>query len=507
MMQASQDYNRMNLGVEKGAGAQRSSPAVAAARLSVSVAKPVRLSRKSARAFAGDFGRRWTALCDAYAPRRDADDFWRFSAAEPLAVGQGWKIHLSATLLSAMQMFERCAPTLVRSGCHFKVAGSMAAIQKLNGGMAGRSQVGKIMTVYCPDPAKARALALELQDLTDGLPGPVVPSDQRLHPGSNVFYRYGAYDRLEIEIAGRKVPAYRDPTGNPVHDKRTKATAVPSWADDPFPADMSRDGATPRRREGVRYAAFKTLSWRARGGVFLARRIGDVAGPHYVMKEGLRHGEVGIDGRSGVDRIRNELRLLKSLSPALAVPAPVDFFHQDGNAYLVTEFVQGKNLDQVLSEGPLPMDERIAIARQMVEIVAALHAAGWCWRDCKTKNFVYADGRVWAIDFEFASRIRGRPALFAGTSGYVLEHQDVVSGRAAERQDLYALGTALHRVFAGLSDEEALTMASLPPLPPEVPAHISQLVASLRHEIPRRRLSAAFARGVFDQLATAGAKC
>jgi hypothetical protein len=61
-------------------------------------------------------------------------------------------------------------------------------------------------------------------------------------------------------------------------------------------------------------------------------------------------------------------------------------------------------------------------------------------------------------------------------------------------------------VFAGLSDEEAMTMASLPPLPPEVPAHISRLVASLRHEIPRRRLSAAFARTVFDQLATAGAK-
>jgi len=157
-MQASQAYNRMNLGVEKTAVAQRSSPAVAAVRLSVSLLKPVRLSRKSARAFAGEFGRRWTSLCDAYAPRRDADGFWRFSAAEPLAVGQGWKIHLSATLLSAIQMFERCAPTLVRSGCHFKVAGSMAAIEKLNSGMAGRSQIGKIVTVYCPDPARLARL-------------------------------------------------------------------------------------------------------------------------------------------------------------------------------------------------------------------------------------------------------------------------------------------------------------------------------------------------------------
>jgi hypothetical protein len=59
--------------------------------------------------------------------------------------------------------------------------------------------------------------------------------------------------------------------------------------------------------------------------------------------------------------------------------------------------------------------------------VTALHAAGWCGRNCKTKNFVYADGRVWAIDFAFANRIRGHPAP---------------SGRAAERQDLYALGIA-----------------------------------------------------------------
>ena len=154
---------------------------------------PARISLKSARAFADALSGRWTALCDTYAPHRDPDDFWRFPKPERLDEQQGWKIHLSATLLSAVNLFESCAETLVRSECQFKVAASMGAILRLNSGwMAGKSQTGKIITVYCPDPERARALAEELHILTRGLPGPVVPSDRRFRPGSNVYYRYGS---------------------------------------------------------------------------------------------------------------------------------------------------------------------------------------------------------------------------------------------------------------------------------------------------------------------------
>ena len=132
---------------------------------------PARISLKSARAFADALSGRWTALCDTYAPHRDPDDFWRFPKLERLVQQQGWKIHLSATLLSAVDLFESCTETLVRSGCQFKVAASMGVILRLNYGMAGKSQTGKIVTVYCPDPERARALAEELHLLTRGLPG------------------------------------------------------------------------------------------------------------------------------------------------------------------------------------------------------------------------------------------------------------------------------------------------------------------------------------------------
>jgi hypothetical protein len=461
---------------------------------------PARISRKSARAFADALSGRWTALCDTYAPHRDPDDFWRFPKLERLVQQQGWKIHLSATLLSAVDLFESCAETLVRSECQFKVAASMGVILRLNYGMAGKSQTGKIITVYCPDPERARALAEELHLLTRGLPGPMVPSDRRFRPGSNVYYRYGAYDNFEIEIDGRKVRAYRDPSGTPVPDKRTMATAVPSWVDDPFSDGSATESAPKRQSANARYVAFKSLGWRGRGGVYLVRRTGEKTPRQYVMKEGLLHGEVGVDARGGNHRVKNEFRTLRYLKSIVRTPAPVDFFYQDGNAYLVTEFVEGKNVDEVLKDGELPIEKSILIARQMVEIVASLHAAGWCWRDCKTRNFLYSDGKVWAIDFEFAGRIRGRPSTFVGTNGYFLEHKEVMSGRSGELQDLYALGTTLHRVFARLSDEKAMGLKVLPTLPGSVPSAIRDLIAALRNKVPHQRPSASSAKSVFDRL-------
>ena len=226
-----------------------------------------------------------------------------------------------------------------------------------------------------------------------------------------------AYDNFEIEIDGRKVDAYRDPSGKPVPDKRTMATAVPSWVGDPFSDDSPTESAPQRQSESVQYAAFKSLGWRGRGGVYFARRMGDETSRQYVMKEGLLHGDVGIDGRDGVHRVRNEFRALKSLKSIVPAPAPLDFFYQDENAYLVIEFVDGKNVNEVLKDGELPLEKSILMARQMVEIVASLHAAGWCWRDCKTRNFLYSDEKVCAIDFEFAARIRGRPSTFARHEG------------------------------------------------------------------------------------------
>src|SRR5262249_43643824 len=103
---------------------------------------------------------------------------------------------------------------------------------------------------------------------------------------------------------------------------------------------------------------------------------------------------VGMDGRCGVDHVCNEFRNLKSLNSIVPTPTPVDFFYQDENAYLVTEYLDAKNINELLQDGELALEISIPIARQMVEILVSLHSAGWFWRDCKLRNFLYSDGTV-----------------------------------------------------------------------------------------------------------------
>jgi hypothetical protein len=67
-------------------------------------------------------------------------------------------------------------------------------------------------------------------------------------------------------------------------------------------------------------------------------------------------------------------------------------------------------------------------------------------------------------------------------------------------QDLYALGTTLHRIFTGLSDERAMALDVLPAIPESVPIAIRDLIALLRNKDSHQRPSAAYATKVFDEL-------
>src|ERR1700731_949488 len=95
-----------------------------------SLLSPARHSLKSARAFVEAFAKRWASLCDTYAPHAGEESLWRHHSVERLVQEQGWKLHLSATLLSAVDLFERCAEALGRSGGQFKVAASFEASVK-----------------------------------------------------------------------------------------------------------------------------------------------------------------------------------------------------------------------------------------------------------------------------------------------------------------------------------------------------------------------------------------
>ncbi len=155
---------------------------------------------------------------------------WRYArrirSSDP---AQGWKIHISATPLSAGAVFSRVHPLLARRGLLFKVPASLDLLVQLNAGIAAFSQIGKFLTIYPRSTVEAVDLAQQLHAATRGLCGPKIPFDARYRNNSLVYYRYGSFGRSNDGIIF-------DHSHKPHKDRRKPGCAVPGWLDDPFKA-------------------------------------------------------------------------------------------------------------------------------------------------------------------------------------------------------------------------------------------------------------------------------
>src|SRR5437773_2729538 len=123
----------------------------------------------------------WRRLCDTYLPVRPKQSIWWFSGRQKRSdPSQGWKLHVSATILSACTIFRLVAPYLTRRKVSFKAPKTLADLSKLNAGLDfGFSQIGKFISVYPPDTEAAVAIASDLARLTRGQPAPVIPYDNQ----------------------------------------------------------------------------------------------------------------------------------------------------------------------------------------------------------------------------------------------------------------------------------------------------------------------------------------
>jgi len=292
----------------------------------------------------------WADLCAEYLPISDDNSIWRYSRSSVEGdPDQGWKLHVSATILNAPRILERIAPALSECGVQFKAARSLTDVITLNSGLQqSYSQVGKVITVYPRDNREAVHLARRLDKLTFRFRAPSVPFDLRFGDASNIYYRYGAFKHLEIERDGRLIPAVLSAGGELVPDMRENPK--PPWVSDPFQNLASN--RKPRRSKPVTPSSFqvvRALVQRGKGGVYQAIDVRSNPPRLFLLKEGRRHGELDWEGRDGAWRIRNEERVLSRLSRCnIKVPKVYSRFEVAGNVYLVMEFVDGETLHNLL---------------------------------------------------------------------------------------------------------------------------------------------------------------
>ncbi len=440
---------------------------------------------------------RWERLCRRFLPVTAAGSIWRYSRAiSPADPEQGWKLHLTATVLTAGEVLRRVAPLLRGDGVLFKAPASLGELQKLNCGLHyGYSQIGKFITVYPRTSEEAVQLAARLHGLTLGMRAPAIPFDRRYSPGGCVYYRYGAFKSLEVEgLDGEAVYAIRDPEGRLVPDVRDSA-ATPAWVADPFLDPAGRAATTPSTPTPLQttFKAFRALAQRGRGGVYQALDLGSAPPRLCILKEGRRDGEVDWDGRDGAWRVRHEGRVLTALAGAgVNVPRLYASFRAEENHYIAVEFIEGESLNGWLArrQRRLPVAAALRCGAELARLVASVHAAGWVWRDCKPANVILTkSGELRPLDFEGACPTDRPDPLPWGTRAFMPpEGGEVSRGRSRLPEDLYSLGSVVYFLLAGCPPD-----AASPPLSKvrrRVPADASRVIAELLGTDPSLRPAA-----------------
>jgi serine/threonine protein kinase len=152
-------------------------------------------------------------------------------------------------------------------------------------------------------------------------------------------------------------------------------------------------------------------------------------------------------------RFRNEAQAVGRLQHP-GIVAIYEFGEDDATAYIAMEFVEGKNLDQVLAATPvLPEAQVRRIMDQLLDALECAHRAGVWHRDIKPANLILtAAGQVKLTDFGIA-RIENigltQVASMIGTPGYMAPEQYIGEG-IDHRADLFAAGVLLYRLLTGV---------------------------------------------------------
>ncbi|GAA2898196.1 class III lanthionine synthetase LanKC [Streptosporangium fragile] len=445
---------------------------------------------------------------------------WTYVTPAGLATqAQGWKLHISATPLSAPLVLSRAAQVLGHRRCPFKYATTLDELVQLVGRSQGRGSVGKFITVYPPNDEAAVEIAEELHEATYGLPGPPILSDRVYRPGSLVHYRFGVFSAPSVlDNDGYYASRLIAPDGTHETDERKAWYSPPAWATCPF--DSGRAPVRTTAPEAVlladRFVVRRAIRHGAKGGVFLAEDT--TTGAQVVIKRARPHLGAWLDGRDERDRMRHEARMLDLFGPLGVTARKVLLFEKDDNLFLAQEHIEGTVLsawsNSAHRERPGTV---VSLLRRLAGLVATVHGQGYVLRDLTPGNIVVtADGDCRLIDLEMAA-VPGTPVSHVHTPGFAPPEQmnSTQYGPALGAEaDLYALGaTVLSAVTSSQPphrkdqpagsrswDERVETVTRVASAGDPMATALSPLILGLMREDPAQRWDLRRVRAFLDEI-------
>jgi serine/threonine-protein kinase len=216
----------------------------------------------------------------------------------------------------------------------------------------------------------------------------------------------------------------------------------------------------------------------------------------------------------GPDRFTREIRIAAALNHPHILPLH-DSGEAGGRLFYVMPYVRGGSLrGRLTAEQRLPVDEAVAIVRQVASALDHAHAHSLIHRDIKPENILLHEGEAMVTDFGIALAAGSAPAdrltetgLLVGTPEYMSPEQAAGERTLDPRSDVYSLGCVLYELLAGEpphfgpSPKSLIARRFTEPAPrvrrirPEVPTAVDEAVAQALAPDPADRFptAAAFA--------------
>lgn len=203
----------------------------------------------------------------------------------------------------------------------------------------------------------------------------------------------------------------------------------------------------------------------------------------------------------GKQKFLTEARALAQFHENPGVVDVRDFFEANKTAYIVMEYLEGKNLREILKERCFTADEIFSMIRPVMDVLEKMHEAGVLHRDISPDNIMLlTNGTVKLMDFGAARMTEladERSVSVVLKGGYAPEEQYRPKGDQGPWTDIYALCATMYKCITGMTPDDALERSHNDRL--EWPSELGVEISLLQEDVLKKGM-AVFAEERFQTI-------